>query len=143
VNPNAPFSPRAGFVPAPASFQRAVPTLTIVGAILVVLLFVVFALPVPHHYSFVVNEAPNAGGWFGEINRSFPENARVTGSWSSFSGGSTQIQIAGSDLAVIYLGYGSSGAFSFTSHGLAYQFIVTSDVNATVMVSGTFSVPLV
>lgn len=104
---------------------------------------VAFTVPVSHSFSVSLRCPALYSPVSQDIN--FPVHSTVSGSWSSSNDTNVAFEIRTSDLqTIVYLPrlQGVSGAFSFTANESTYVFIGGSLSATTVLVTGTYSIPL-
>jgi hypothetical protein len=139
------YSSREHFEKNPRAVWIAI--FSLVAAVLVVL--ALFAIEIPHSYSFTMNGPELPAGTPAFQNHSFPAGSDVSGAWSTSCTAAPVFAIFTGpppfdpNWTGVYHGGTSNGAFGFRSSGDPYTFEFYCNENSyTVSISGTYSMPL-
>jgi hypothetical protein len=98
----------------------------------------VFIIPVPHSFSTRLGFAGGDLNLCCRADLNPPQGSYVSGSWSVPAGEFVHLGITDSSGQVVYDGFGTGGAFSFTASNPPYDLYAVLPAN----VSGTISYPV-
>ncbi|MGP8077069.1 MAG: hypothetical protein ACLQC7_03745 [Thermoplasmata archaeon] len=105
---------------------------------LAIVIVALFTIPISHRFSW---QLTSSGDLPADQLMSFPAGVVVSGSWSTNGGGAVNFTLIGAT-GVVVSTIAASGSFTFTATIGFYLFEVTATTSTTVLISGSYSAPI-